>query len=194
MYGDQPRAEEVDRTRPIELVQQSESPYVANVETNETPASAADDFGDVEVPEIEQEPVLDPRASFPGMSKKDTSLTAPHSAREASDSFKAGQPDGNTDYGRTEGAPNAHLKGRKVLGTIPRPTYSVQESGVVVVSVWVDQYGQVTRALPGADGTTVTDKTLWAAARKAAMETHFNQSADAPALQQGTITYIFKLK
>ena len=33
-----------------------------------------------------------------------------------------------------------------------------------------------------------------AAARAAALQTHFNQSADAPALQQGTITYVFKLQ
>jgi hypothetical protein len=45
----------------------------------------------------------------------------------------------------------------------------------------------------GAEGTTVTDKTLWQAARKAALGAHFNMSADAPVLQEGTITYIFKL-
>ena len=80
------------------------------------------------------------------------------------------------------------------MGNIPRPNYNSQENGTVVVTIWVDNYGTVQKALPGADGTTVTDKTLWAAARKAAMETHFNMSADAPALQEGTITYIFNLK
>ena len=44
------------------------------------------------------------------------------------------------------------------------------------------------------DGTTVTDKSLWAAARNAAMGTRFKQKMDAPAMQQGTITYVFKLK
>jgi TonB family protein len=72
--------------------------------------------------------------------------------------------------------------------------YNVQESGDVIVTIWVDNYGNVVRAVPGGDGTTVTDKALWAAARKAALETHFNMSADAPAMQEGTITYHFKLK
>jgi len=58
----------------------------------------------------------------------------------------------------------------------------------------VDQYGNVTEAIPGAEGTTVTDKTLWNAARNAAMKAHFNMDAHAPAVQSGTITYIFKLK
>ena len=66
--------------------------------------------------------------------------------------------------------------------------------GKVVVDIWVDNYGNVTKAIAGAQGTTVTNQSLWAAARAAAMKAHFNQSADAPALQQGTITYIFKLK
>lgn len=192
--GAQPQAEEIDLSRPVELVQKSESPYVATAEKNLTPATAPDNHGDVDVPDTPAEPVLDPRASFPGMSKKDTSLTAPHSASEASGGFKAGQPKGNTDKGQTDGSANAHLKGRNVIGTLPRPSYSIQESGIVVVTVWVDQYGNVTKALAGADGTTVTSTELWTAARNAAMKAHFNQKADAPALQQGTITYIFSLK
>lgn len=192
--GSQPRAEEVDRTKPIELIQKSESPYQATSKQNLTPATAPDPHGDVEVPTTPEEPKLDPRAAFPGMSKKDTSLTAPHSASTASEGFKAGQPQGNTDKGQTAGTPNAHLQGRNVVGSLPRPAYNVQNSGTVVVTIWVDQYGNVTKAQAGAEGTTVTDKTLWAEARKAALGAHFNQKADAPALQQGTITYIFSLK
>ena len=193
--GNEPRSEEVDLTKPLEIVQRSESPYESRT-ANTTPATQPDPHGDVEVPQPQEPepPALDPRAAFPGMAKKDTSTTAPHSASEAGDSFKAGQPTGNTDSGKTDGTPNAHLKGRTVKGSLPRPAYNVQLSGVVVVQIWVDPYGNVQRALPGAEGTTVTDATLWAAARKAAMESHFNQSGDAPALQEGTITYIFKLK
>ena len=174
--GRQPQAETVDVTKPVELVQKAESPYV-NDRPNTTPETVPDTHGDVEVPTPEpEEPKLDPRASFPGMAKKDDKATAPHSASEASEGFKPGQPDGNTPEGKTEGTANAHVK------------------GIVVVQVKVDQYGTVTEAIPGAEGTTVTDKTLWNAARSAALKAHFNQSANAPALQTGTITYIFKLK
>ena len=78
-------------------------------------------------------------------------------------------------------------------GTLPRPSYGVQKAGTVVVEIWVDNYGNVQKAVAGAAGTTVTDKTLWQAARKAALGAHFNMSADAPALQKGTITYVFNL-
>ena len=80
------------------------------------------------------------------------------------------------------------------MGVIARPAYNVQESGTVVVTIYVDQYGNVTKATPGAPGTTVNNSALWAAARKAALETHFNMDGNAPPLQQGTITYIFSLK
>lgn len=193
--GREPRSEDPDKDKPVELAQRSESPSTVSKQ-NLTTATKQDDFGDVDVDKIEhkEEPKLDPRASFPGMAKKDTTLTSDHSAQKSSSTYKAGQSDGNTSKGNTDGRPNAHLKGRKVEGNLPRPEYTEQDQGWVVVDIWVDQYGTVQKAVPGGDGTTVSNKNLWAAARKAAMETHFNMNADAPALQEGTITYIFKLK
>ncbi len=87
---------------------------------------------------------------------------------------------------------SAQLSGRTVMGTLPVPATSLsRDSGTVVVSVRVDQYGNVTKATPGADGTTLTDNALWTAARTAAMKAHFDMDANAPAIQTGTITYIF---
>ena len=188
--GRQPQAEDIDKTKPVELIQRSESPIKSD-RTNKTAEAKPDDFGDVEVPTPKEE--INQNALFPGMSKKDSSL-APHGATNPSAEFKAGHPKGNTQVGKTEGAPNAHVKGRSVLGALPRPDYAVQDEGKVVVDIWVDNYGNVTKAIAGGQGTTVSNQALSAAARAAAMKAHFNQSADAPALQQGTITYIFKLK
>lgn len=95
---------------------------------------------------------------------------------------------------KTGGSTNAHVKGRNVVGSLPRPSYNSQATGEVVVQVKVDQYGNVTEAIAGAEGTSVTDKTLWTAARNAALKAHFNMDASAPAVQSGTITYIFKMK
>lgn len=89
---------------------------------------------------------------------------------------------------------NAKLAGRSINGTLPRPVYSSQASGKVVVDVWVDNYGNVQKAVAGVEGTTVADKDLWQAARKAALGAHFNMDAEAPALQKGTITYLFSIK
>lgn len=192
-YGRSPQAESVDLNEAVRLVQQSSSPEVADRE-NLTPETEPDNFGDVDVPAPEPEkPALDPRAAFPGMAKKDTTLTAMHAASDSSALFKAGQADGNTRSGRTDGRPNAHVQGRKVVGNLPKPEYKVQESGIVVVDIVVDIYGNVVEAVPGGEGTTVLNKELYAAARNAAMESHFTQSTQTPR-QKGTITYYFNLK
>lgn len=196
VYGREPQGEDVDLEKEVELVQRSESPNVSNAQ-NLTPATKPDNFGDVETPEPvrEEEPRLDPRATFPGMATKDTSATTPHSASDPSNSFKPGQPRGNVATGKESGEANAHVEGRKVnKSTLAKPHYDLQESGIVVVKIWVDQYGNVKRAEPGADGTTISSKKLWAEARAVALKAHFDQKADAPAMQEGTITYIFNLQ
>lgn len=190
LQGRQPQAEEIDLSKPVELVQRSESPHKSD-KPAKTAQAKPDSHGDVETPAPKED--INKNALFPGMSKKDSS-NAPHSASDPSAGFKAGHPKGNTSNGKADGVPNARLKGRNVLGALPKPDYTVQDEGTVVVEIWVNKSGNVTKAVAGAQGTTVSNPTLWAAARVAAMKTHFNQSVDAPELQQGTITYIFKLK
>lgn len=83
------------------------------------------------------------------------------------------------------------LAGREANGVLPVSSYDGTVSGTVVVQIWVDNYGQVQKAVAGVEGTTISDQAIWQAARKAALGAHFNMSADAPALQEGTITYMF---
>jgi outer membrane biosynthesis protein TonB len=87
------------------------------------------------------------------------------------------------------------LDGRNVVGGLAKPAYTVNDYGDVVVTITVNQDGDVIAAVPGGKGTTTTDSRLWDAARKAATSAKFNRvtSADAPVYQKGTITYHFKL-
>jgi len=64
----------------------------------------------------------------------------------------------------------------------------------VVVKIMVDREGNVTEAIPGMEGTSVTDRSLWSAAKEAALQAHFNANPKAPISQEVTITYIFKLQ
>ena len=90
------------------------------------------------------------------------------------------------------GSASVHLKGRSVMGTLPKPSTLSQMEGSVVVTIKVDQYGNVVEAIPGGNGTTVTDKSLWESARNAALKAHFNSSLDkAGVVQIGSITYNF---
>lgn len=191
--GPEAQAEEPNNEEKVELVQQSTATHTST-KPNTTPSTKPDTHGDVPVDKPEKEPELDPRASFPGMSTSDNTSTTPHSATETGETNTPGQPDGNTTHGKTEGEPSANLQGRRVDGHLYKPEFEGQAEGVVVVTIKVDNYGEVKEATPGAPGTTITDKALWTAARKAAMKTRFNKSASAEPLQVGTITYIFKLQ
>lgn len=193
--GKEPQSENVNKEEAVELVQKSESAYESKA-PNLTPEAKEDDHGDVEVPAPVQkeEPKLDARASFPGMAKKDTSLTAPHSAQKASEGFKAGQADGNTPSGKADGRPNAHVEGRNVLGTLPKPVYNSMESGTIIIKIRVNPDGQVTGAHYEVNGSTISSTELITAARNAAMESKFTAKKDAPAIQEGQITYKFTLK
>lgn len=192
--GRQPRAEIVDSKKPINLVQQAEGQHIGT-KTNEAMEATMGDQGDVEMPEPPREKEINRRALFSAADNKTQKDTlAAQTGSKVTDALKEGHAQGNTARGKTQGEPNAKLKGRKVVGTLPSPSYGVQASGIVVVTIWVDNYGTVQKAVPGASGTTVADSNLWNAARKAAMEAHFDMSSDAPPMQEGTITYIFNLK
>lgn len=192
--GTQPRMENPDPSKHIELVKASEA-QVEGSKANLAKEATVGEDGDVLVPEPPREKEINRRALFHSANNKsDSDTLAPQTAYKASDKLSEGHAAGNSKSGKTTGEPNAKLKGRQILGTLPRPAYSVETSGVVVVDILVNQYGEVTRATPGAEGTTVTDRTLWAAARNAAMSSHFNMAADAPVQQAGTITYVFKLR
>ena len=85
---------------------------------------------------------------------------------------------------------HAILTGRSINGALP--SFFSDKTGKVVVDIWVDNYGIVQKAEAGAEGTTVTNSELWSKARSSAMRASFNMSADAPAMQKGTITYSLK--
>ena len=189
--GTKPRAEVPSKE--IKLVQQSEAQHLGT-KTNEAQEATVGDKGDVEVPEPPRKEINKKALFAAANNKTEKDTLAAQTAREITDALKAGHALGNTKVGETSGEPQVNLKGRTHNGTLPRPSCSVQKEGRVVVDIWVDNYGTVQKAVAGAEGTTVTDSDMWNAARKAAMKASFNMSADAPAMQKGAITYIFKLK
>lgn len=106
-----------------------------------------------------------------------------------------GQGTGGTGKGQGPGGSGiSYSIGNRVAQQLPSPAYPTQKSGRVVVKVWVSRQGRVTKAEPGEPGTTTFDAALHEAAKAAALQATFDASADAPAVQVGTITYIFKLK
>jgi TonB family protein len=90
------------------------------------------------------------------------------------------------------GGMSVSLSGRSVQN-LPSPEYNQQVEGKVVVQITVDRNGNVTQAIPGVKGSNTLDSYLLAVAKQAALQAKFDRKPGAPAYQQGTITYNFKL-
>ena len=107
-----------------------------------------------------------------------------------------GKGDGNDGGGGTgfDGTGSGHTfslagRGSKSLGIPPSKT---DEVGSIVVTIWVNPEGEVTRAVAGARGTTIDNRSLWKNCETAARNSKFSPLATAPQEQKGTITYKFK--
>lgn len=108
----------------------------------------------------------------------------------------AGSPTGNSPEGAPagEGGYGSFSLGGRSLGEggLPRPAYTVQEEGKVVVDITVNPAGQVIATGINRQTNTV-NQTLRRAAEEAAKKAKFN-AVDTSTNQTGTITYYFKLK
>ncbi|MDO5570996.1 MAG: TonB family protein [Bacteroidales bacterium] len=103
-----------------------------------------------------------------------------------------GNPFGNSATGANSGSPgygSYDLGGRGIRGGLPKPSFSVNESGVVVVSITVNEDGKVINATIG-KGTTTSSAALRNSAIAAAKKALFEVKSDVPS-QLGTITYRF---
>lgn len=189
--GNEPRAKKADPKNDIRLVQKSEGQAIGT-KANKGQETTMGPDGDVAKPEPPRPKPIDKRALFSSANNR-TDTLAPQTADRISNALRAGHPDGNTRIGDTEGEPSARLQGRNVMGALPFPSYTVNKAGKVVVKIMVDQYGKVINAVAGIQGTTVQDRTLWEAAKQAALKAQFNISSSAATVQEGTITYVFKL-
>lgn len=75
---------------------------------------------------------------------------------------------------------------------LPGPTATSTKNGNIVVEIRVDQEGNVVSAKAGVRGTTLWDTNLFRRCEQAAKKSKFTAKPDAPELQKGTITYIFR--
>ena len=120
-----------------------------------------------------------------------------------------GSPFGNAEEGANEGAGGTgsghgsgtgvgsygtfSLDGRSIgAGGLPRPAYTIQEEGKIVVSITVDPKGVVISATIGR-GTNIDNASMRNAALEAARKARFN-SIGGTNNQTGTITYNYRLK
>jgi len=151
-------------------------------------------------PEVQESPEeevrqVNTRALYPNRGASTTESGASEGLYQGSGNM--GNPQGNPDSDNYEAGLNGSSIGFSLSGRNPlflqKPEFSVYTEGIIVVEITVDRNGNVISATPGVKGSTIVDNTLYAAVRKAALESRFN-SSDAQERQVGTITYHFQLQ
>lgn len=75
--------------------------------------------------------------------------------------------------------------------SLHRPNDDFSEEGIIVVDIWVNRQGNVTRAEVATKGTTLINSDMRQKAKQAALRSVFAADPDAPEEQHGTITYTF---
>ncbi|MFI3318442.1 MAG: TonB family protein [Rikenellaceae bacterium] len=136
--------------------------------------------------------VVNKRALFPGVSAQSESSSKGESEGEGNEGAAVGKSEGTSSgTGQSLSGVSYDLAGRSIVGSLPKPSYSANEMGRVVIEVAVDEMGKVTRAVYRAQGSTTNNSELVDAARTAALKARFSSSDNF--LQGGTITYNFKM-
>ncbi|MDR1562945.1 MAG: energy transducer TonB [Dysgonamonadaceae bacterium] len=97
-----------------------------------------------------------------------------------------GNPAGSGGYG------TFNLNGRSLNGGLPRPSYSAQEEGTIVIAITVDIRGTVIHAEIG-KGTNIDNARMRSDALTAAKHARFNNIPTGNN-QSGTITYRYSLR
>ena len=114
----------------------------------------------------------------------------------ASGTGNQGSPFGNSDHGANEGVGgygSFNLNGRSIgAGGLPRPAYTIQEEGRIVINITVNPKGNVVYAEIGR-GTNIDNASMRKSALSAAKKAKFNSISGANN-QSGTITYVYKFK
>ena len=107
-----------------------------------------------------------------------------------------GSPFGNSDHGANDGVGgygSFSLNGRSIgAGGLPRPAYTIQVDGRIVINITVDPKGNVIFAEIG-KGTNIDNASMRKSALEAAKRAKFN-SISGSNNQSGSITYRYSLR
>ncbi|MDD2278664.1 MAG: TonB family protein [Bacteroidales bacterium] len=198
----EPRKTIEQETAPIQEVIQEEDETPITQDFEEAPSLPEKKPIPEPKPEKPKEPKpekpreVDNRILFPGQKADGGSSGEGETGKDGNQGALEGDPNStNREGGTTSGGEGvSYSVGDRAHLSLPKPIYLKQKSGVVVVRVTVDRSGNVTSVSGGYKGSTTYDTDLVSAAEKAARSARFNVNLDAPAFQEGTITYVFKLQ
>jgi len=185
------------KSSPSEKVMTSDDPEAVNLKVKDTPKAPKDKPKPEEVkkPVVEKpkEPVINKDALYPGKRPGGSNASEGETGKPGDQGSKDGDKDATSHTGMPgKGSSGAgisfDLGGRGSL-SLPKPSYTSDKYGRVVVDITVDENGNVIKAKAGGRGTTVSDTELFKRAEEAALKAKFSKGNTEK--QIGTITYNF---
>ena len=143
----------------------------------------------------EQERQVNRRALFPGRSTSSNASSQGSGTQTAGNrGHESGGDGSSTGTGTGNEGISFDLKGRRAIGSLPKPAYESNDAqGIVIIEITVDAQGHVQNTAFHPQGSTTQDARLLDAALRAARQARFSPS-EANAVQTGTITYVFRLQ
>ncbi|MBR4803845.1 MAG: TonB family protein [Bacteroidales bacterium] len=201
-FGDNPEPEPTENPAPRPTTPPKPTSVSENISTQSTQQSVAINKKENKkeekptkvdpTPEQTKEPEINQKALFPGTKKTNQSGGSEGKTYGPGNQGKAGGDPNSNRYDGTpgKGGTGWSLKGRTAKA-LPEPSYNSNQQGKVIVKIWVDRNGNVTRAEAQAN-STITDSGLKKQAENAAMKSKFSPDPNATELQTGTITYDFR--
>ena len=175
---------------------------MATQHTDPTPSlNASPNQGNTVNPQVQEQPVVENKepeinrnALFPGRRNQQSGSGSQGVNQGTGDQGKPnGTPSSNNYTGNGGGNGNYNLAGRSAV-TLPQPTYNSNKQGTVVVRIWVNPQGVVTRVEYQPKGSNTSDGDLVSKALEAARKARFNADPKAAEEQMGTITYRFVIQ
>lgn len=145
-----------------------------------------------------EKPVSDPRKLYHNNEQQEQNVSEGKTDKEGD----LGKENGDTESENTEGPGGGgvntkyDLGGRNHIGNLPAPTisstYNTQGEHKLVIKIWVDKNGKVTKA-EKTKGGIIDDPDMVANAINAAKATYFEPDENAPDEQIGYITYTINI-
>lgn len=173
------------RTESTTPIPSSDKPSTAQT-NNTTPTTTK--------PEPPKEPEINTKALFNGSKAKNNGKGG--SEGKTFGSGNQGKEGGDPNSNRYDGALGNGGSGFSLTGrsakALPSPQGGTQKQGKIVVKIRVDRAGNVIGVEAPEKGSTLTDGALVNQAKQAAMKAKFSPKEDAPEVQVGTITYVFR--
>lgn len=206
---------DIQDNQPVQEQVQEEQPIEEVVEESPVDEVVTDESSDVAVPDKKDEPKPKPKDPKPDpkpvekpkpqitdkLSNALESLSNPSSGGGSQGDDKEGEgdkgnPQGTSGNGALGGGSGSwSLDGRSMLGGYGTKINDTKEEGIVVLNIWVDRNGKVTKVQPNLRESNTTSQYLINLAKNDVLNNFkFNGDPSASIEQRGKVRYDFRLK